>query len=855
MFRHVLGRERKMEGKCFRAAQRAADRKRASKIRLERGDAMRQEAFGKVSGESRDGKGKRRKGMGLLLAFLLLFGSIVPVGCGGAGSGENADGRVKGNESDGAKKAGSAGGQEEAGEKVMGRYVETMNDSLNGLLMAGSRILEQEDGSLVIFSSYSGRWVSKDQGATWEKDTPEWLADMIERKVYFMDITAAKDGSVGVIYEEAGGEEADSGGAQADDDEGDHAQGVHPNYMVVSPSGEKTEFELPYEPSDYLRRLGFAGDGKLFGVTLGDRIYEIDWQQGESRLVAEVEDGVDYFDVWNGRLICVSGRGVSLYDAVSGEEMPDKALEEFVDNQIGSALNDSDGYYQPLLIIPDGEDTLYLVCEKGIFRHVWGGSLMEQLADGSLNSLSNPSCRIADGIMLENGTFVVIMGGGLVASYAYDPDMPATPKLSLRAYSLRENERLKKAIATYHAEHPEVYIRYEIGMAEGTSVTREDALKKLNTEIAAGNGPDFFLLDDMPVNSYIEKGILADLTPYLEKETGDGYFQNILRAFEKDGKIFAVPTDFKLPFLAGSEEIIGQMEGLASIASAAETYREGNAGGSLFGMAQERALLTKFFMVCAPAWIAEDGTVKEGELEEFFLQMQRIWEAEKRGITEGQRKEEEDYYKGMEQDTEYTKEEIDELWSSAYMLGGNRYMVGEQELFTGIVDGSFDFDVVNSYFRVNGREDGDFGVFGGQVTNVFIPGSIAGISQTSENKQVAGELFQTLAGTDFGGLVLSKEQTKKNLLVNATQDGESYGSMGGKSEEDGTYVYLEIYPATQEQVERLIEMAEQASEPYLKNKVLEEAVCDAGIQVLEGRISVKEAVQEVGKRVSLYMAE
>lgn len=74
MLRYVLERERKMEGKCFRAAQRAADRKRASKIRLERGDAMRQEAFGKVSGESRDGKGKRRKGMGLLLAFLLLLG-------------------------------------------------------------------------------------------------------------------------------------------------------------------------------------------------------------------------------------------------------------------------------------------------------------------------------------------------------------------------------------------------------------------------------------------------------------------------------------------------------------------------------------------------------------------------------------------------------------------------------------------------------------------------------------------------------------------------------------------------------------------------------------------------------------
>ena len=48
-------------------------------------------------------------------------------------------------------------------------------------------------------------------------------------------------------------------------------------------------------------------------------------------------------------------------------------------------------------------------------------------------------------------------------------------------------------------------MEYETGMGDGDSVTREDALKKLNTRIMAGEGPDVIVLDDMPVDSYIEK--------------------------------------------------------------------------------------------------------------------------------------------------------------------------------------------------------------------------------------------------------------------------------------------------------------------------------------------------------------
>ena len=58
----------------------------------------------------------------------------------------------------------------------------------------------------------------------------------------------------------------------------------------------------------------------------------------------------------------------------------------------------------------------------------------------------------------------------------------------------------------YQTANPDMQITYEIGM-EDDSITREDALKKLSTGLLNGSGPDVLILDKMPYNSYIDKGV------------------------------------------------------------------------------------------------------------------------------------------------------------------------------------------------------------------------------------------------------------------------------------------------------------------------------------------------------------
>lgn len=83
----------------------------------------------------------------------------------------------------------------------------------------------------------------------------------------------------------------------------------------------------------------------------------------------------------------------------------------------------------------------------------------------------------------------------------------------------------------------------------------------------AGKGPDVLCLDGLPLDSYLSKGMLADLSDTLKAaEEKEEFFNNITRAFEKDGKIYAIPTRFRIPLLVGKQETLAGIQDLQSFA-------------------------------------------------------------------------------------------------------------------------------------------------------------------------------------------------------------------------------------------------------------------------------------------------
>ncbi len=819
----------------------------------------------------------RKRRMERSAAWLLAFAMVIGIaGCGQTGdapAGSDPAGYTS------AENTGSESGSEGEGGKVMGRYLEQMDDSLKEELDVESKLARMDDGSLVIMSKRSGKWVSKDNGATWEKEELAWYTEL-DASNWLMDIAVAKDGYAAVIYEAReetetvredygadGASEAEENDGSEENNDGEETGaavdggvemrtmdfGIRPRYGLVAPDGSFREIEIPYKDEEYINRFVFSDEGRLFGSALGGKVYEIDRESGSCSELVELPHWAQYMAARGDKLMMADGQGVTILDLSSGEILEDPVLDDFMKEQ-GSILEYHTTGINPLLILPGEDGILYLVFEKGIYRHVIGGNLIEQIVDGSLTSLGNPSYGLAEGVLLENDVFLLLFSSGEIARYTYDPNLAAVPEVQLKAYSLVENKQLRTVISAYQVSHPEVYIRYETGMDGNMAMTREDALKKLNTEIAAGKGPDLFILDDMPMESYVEKGVLMDLAPYLEGMEEDQYFMNIIRAFETSDGIYGVPAQFQIALLAGKKEDIEKMGNLEAIAGMMETYREEKTEGMIFGARGEEEMLNRLLPVCAPSWKTEDGKIDGEALAEFYILAKRIWDVENEGLDDEAR---EDYEKWMEdmRASGITEEEM-----LGYLRSiGNRltdYLVGDQEFVAGIISDSFDFDYMVSCFKIKGKTDDGFVPYGGQSEKVFVPDGVLGISQTSAHKEIAAELLMEMLDDDgFGGMPVNREKCRERFRLNATEDGGSYGSMGVSSQDGSNYIGIDIYPASEEEIGLLMKAAEECSTPYVRDSVLESAVCEAGIKVLRGEMDASAGVEEVLEKTEIYMSE
>src|SRR5699024_5345681 len=99
----------------------------------------------------------------------------------------------------------------------------------------------------------------------------------------------------------------------------------------------------------------------------------------------------------------------------------------------------------------------------------------------------------------------------------YDPNVPTEPSTHLTVYSLYPQETLMQLISQYQKAHPETAVTLEVGLTGEDGVTESDAIRTLNTQILAGDGPDLICLDGFNLNTYQEKGLLADLTQILDQ--------------------------------------------------------------------------------------------------------------------------------------------------------------------------------------------------------------------------------------------------------------------------------------------------------------------------------------------------
>lgn len=120
------------------------------------------------------------------------------------------------------------------------------------------------------------------------------------------------------------------------------------------------------------------------------------------------------------------------------------------------------------------------------------------------------------------------------------------------------DDTIKRAALEFNKQND----KYQIEIKDYSK--EEDSLTKLNADIVAGNVADIICLNQLPIEQYVQKGVLEDLTPYFEKDSEikeEDIIDSFREAMKIDGKIYYLTPSFYLTSLVASKKEVGSEMG------------------------------------------------------------------------------------------------------------------------------------------------------------------------------------------------------------------------------------------------------------------------------------------------------
>lgn len=461
-------------------------------------------------------------------------------------------------------------------------------------------LFENEPGSFFYYESM-------DYGISWEQKEigKEWLPENYR-------VVSACFGAEGEIVLSAG---------KMSDDPLDekHAIGEYSYFKINNVDGDinvqKLLLQLP-EPEEKnlesgygLQQILLSDDGELYGM-----------------LVAGEEEQASYqvfcFESDNGAVLWeldTDAAEISLFgDEVYVNEHSGKVkvLDRKTGEQSGELSIPLGNNFLCCMDIDTQKDKIFYCNETGIYGTDSNVALSELLVDGKLSSFSDETYDVKGLFCVSEKIFLVFVQGFSgekmeILRYEYDADLPTQPEQELVVYSLKDNSVVEKIISDFQSSHPDVLVRYEVGMGDSSAKDETDAISSLNTEIMAGNGPDVLILNGLPWESYQEKGILENLSSGLGtymKE--DKVFGNLFSAYQADGSQYVIPISFKIPVLIGKEGTVSSVNSIEELLKAAEETED---LPPFFR--KKQALLRYIFSIYWQRIEKEEGQVSKEELK------------------------------------------------------------------------------------------------------------------------------------------------------------------------------------------------------------------------------------------------
>ncbi|WP_418419535.1 extracellular solute-binding protein [Blautia sp.] len=626
----------------------------------------------------------------------------------------------------------------------------------------------------------------------------------------------------------------------------------------LSADGEKREIPLIEYAGNGMEiyDAAFTASGSV--ILMGkDAIYEISVKDGSLLRTYEKGNTILDFGIVGNRLVVFVNDTIHYYDTETGEPLTDEPVltEELCLKKDQSETETASSH--SVVMTGSDEDGILYVNRGGMYLYYPGGTMVEQLFEGQETSVGLPETGLMDVETDEEGRVYLAASDvssekpkGKIYCYQFDGEA-SVAETELEIYTLLTDPYIEQAAVMFQKEHPEIRIEIQEGMTGKDGVTATDAIKNLNTEIMAGEGPDVMLLDGLLEEDYIEKGMLEDISGIVESA---GILENIRDVYtEEDGAVYRMPLRFGIPMIAGKAEDVDMVDDLASLKDMVKKHKADFFPGffSAYKARVPQILLTSLFEISSPSWMKKDGRVDEEKVREFLELTYEIYHADKE-------------YEGYAEDTS-DSEEKETRWyeknrrQEASPVMDLLLMGAEKQLFSyGYL---FSLDHV---FLMNTMETENpeftHRLFNGQEKNCFAPELILGISAAAREKEAAQMFVEFL---------FSEEQQKNGKeagfpVRKSVYESDEYWELGREGSFEGassaTYngemtELIDVLHSSDSQLKEIRELGKTLTTPVGRNRVLLDAVKKAGVPYLKNETDLDQAVRETISQVNLYLSE
>jgi len=368
--------------------------------------------------------------------------------------------------------------------------------------------------------------------------------------------------------------------------------------------------------------------------------------------------------------------------------------------------------------------------------------------------------------------------------------------------------------------------KYNIILEDYFAESRAAGEARLNSELAAGAGPDLIDLSVGDVNDMLENEYLEDLTLYLEESEvlsqGD-FMENALETYCINDVLTAIPQKFSLMVMVGNSDFVGDERGWTLEEMVA--LLEENAGQQVFA-----ALTTRDYFFREMLYLSEDRFIDRvaGTCDfdnDLFRSMVELAE---------------------EYPMSYTQEEKNESLSEFTNFQNGNAILADTALIDLQYLQVYDAALEGKMTCIGFPDDEGEGV-------IAYYADVLAISSNSPHKEGAWEFLEyflqrVMAGTS--GYFPTYRPSLQILIEKAMESGDNH--MMGYGRDGWKY---QMHASTQEEMDLMCELVDAARPVDSEDWTITRIITEVLEGYYDGEITLDAAIESIEKKVVVELTE